>query len=80
MPPELNPEQFAQEVARIIKSIYTEKPLSAKEAASHMNLNYITFIRRVKAGKYPKSIVHKDRINGEYYFFPSELNEYIKSL
>lgn len=77
---EMNPEAFAQEVAIRIKSIYTEKPLTAKEAAAHMNLTYRTFSNRVKKGKYPKEIVHKDRISGEYYFFPSELNQYIKSL
>jgi hypothetical protein len=79
-PLETNPEQFAQEVARIIKSIYTEKPLTAKEAADHLNLKYRTFMDRVRDGKYPKEVVHKDRISGEYYFFPSELNQYLKSL
>jgi hypothetical protein len=83
-PPNLSPEfmAFAEQVVKEIKSVIVEKPLTKKEAADYLNMSYRTFERRISGPlkTLPDDIIHKDPVSGQLYFFPSELNEYLKSL
>ena len=50
-----------------------ERPMTTKEAASHLSLHVNTLYKRMKEKGFP---VHTD--NGLHYFFASELNAHIK--
>lgn len=74
-----NPEVLAQEIIKEIKEALIEKPMNKKEAAKHLGIHWKTLERKLKSGAYPQDIAHYDK-DRTVYFFPSELNQYLKSL
>ncbi len=61
-----------------IKASMVERPISFTQAAEHLILTESGFKKRIQRKKFPAKYIHKK--DGTLYFFPSELNEYIKSL
>ena len=70
---------IAQEIGKL-KDFVVERPLSVKEAAAdYMGIHEDTLYKWISTGEVPPSIVHKTT-GGRYFFFPSELHAFIKSL
>jgi excisionase family DNA binding protein len=64
------------EELKSIKSFVVEKPMTYQDAAKYLSISTRQLYRKIKAGRIPPSIVHRD--DGTVYFLPSELHEHIK--
>ena len=78
-----NPDDFRRfltelkEIARTeLKGYVVEEPFTAKEAASYLNITEKTLWERIRKGKVPSDLIHRNV--GSVYFFASELHQYIK--
>jgi hypothetical protein len=59
-----------------LKGFVIEKPLTRKEAASHLRIAMTAFNNRLRSGAIPSKYVHKN--GGTLYFYASELNAMVK--
>lgn len=60
-----------------MKGYVVEEPMTAKEAASYLNVTEKTMWERFRKGKMSTGVIH--RVGGSTYFFASELHQYIKN-
>lgn len=68
--------QITKEVSEI-KTHMVEKPMSVKEAAEYLGIAQPTLYEWISKGVLPSVVCHK--VNGQrYFFFPSELQQFIK--
>lgn len=74
-------QQFLSELKEIAKTelrgYVVEEPMTAKEAASYLNVTEKTLWERIRKGKIPAELIHRNA--GSVYFFASELFKYLKS-
>lgn len=75
---EVSPEVLAKEVAKHLSGHIIEEPIDKEGAARFLKIHVKTLERKLKSGAIPTKVIH--RIDGLIYFFPSELNQFIKSL
>jgi predicted DNA-binding transcriptional regulator AlpA len=79
-----NPDDFQQFLSELkaiakaeLRGYVVEEPMTAKEAASFLNITEKTLWERVRKGKLPTELIHRNV--GSVYFFASELHQYIKN-
>jgi excisionase family DNA binding protein len=54
-----------------------DRPICAKEAAAYLGIGQTTFWERIKTGKIPSILIHRN--GGSVYFFKSELRQFLKA-
>jgi len=69
--------QLREVVKTELKGYVVEEPMTTKEAASYLNITEKTLWERVRKGKIPAELIHRNA--GSVYFFPSEIHQYIKN-
>jgi excisionase family DNA binding protein len=81
---QFNPTEFPQEVIERLAFVIAgqiqkgDELLTKQEAADFLKVKYRTFERRISAGHYPTTIIHRD--GGTLLFVKSEILKYVKSL
>lgn len=66
------------EIAKLGSHI-VERPLDTKAAAAYLSISPVTLRAWISAATLPPNVVHRTT-SGTYFFFPSELRDFIKSL
>lgn len=76
--PKMVDEIVERVTAKLAKMKLSEDPLTKDEAAMYFRISIKTLEQRIKDGKLPTSLIHRNQ--GTVLFYKSELETYVKSL